>query len=111
MKSIALQLIFLTTSIIYLKLCSPQKYVEFKKVTDDSENNYHTSSINNDSSFMNHLQIVLKAYNINFKVKNNKLYIPDSIFSNKELCKNLTTKANDSIWIYSNKIPTNSNTH
>lgn len=42
---------------------------------------------------------VLDEYNIDYLVKDNKIYIRESIASDKELIKNFTTKARDSAWL------------
>ena len=74
------------------------KYVEFKPVVQKKEHLiYEETPLS--PEFQKTISEVLKYYKKPYKVENNTLSIPKSLYDDKELIWNYTTKARNESWV------------
>lgn len=99
MKTIIL-LIVLGISLLAIKLFQGKyNYTELKLIIDDKENNYFEQNI--PDSLLDDVRKTLIYYDISFKEKEGKLYIPKEANEDKEFIKNISSKSKDKAWLES----------
>lgn len=86
--------------LFFLMNCMSEKYIEFKPVIQEGDKLIYVEEDYFSSAFTEHFKDVLQFYKEDYKIsKEGVLLIPETLYQDKELLWNYTTKANDPLWL------------